>query len=86
MSDTEANDHVVIYSSGCEISEDTRTTRAPIEVQMTNQRYPLDPASRLNIGKVHTLEKNQRIIDTGMLTESSLSLLSDCVTDWKSQL
>jgi mRNA-degrading endonuclease toxin of MazEF toxin-antitoxin module len=75
LKSAEAEAHAVIYSSHAPIPTETKTTKLPIAVQMTNEGDSLDETSRLNFQVVSTVEKNQKVLNYGKTTPEGLKLL-----------
>ena len=69
--------HTVIYMEGqADASPEPRRdecgiTKEPIAVKPSRRDSQLDPMSRLNFGKVYTVEHNIRAMDIGMVTKES---------------
>lgn len=52
-------------------------TKEPLAVTPASSDQKLDPMSRLNFGKIHTVEHNVKVKPVGKVTEESmLSLLA----------
>lgn len=50
-----------------------KMVKEPLEVQPSSPDQKLDPMSRLNFGKVYTVEHNVKVLPVGKISESSLS-------------
>ncbi|KAJ5826382.1 hypothetical protein N7474_003520 [Penicillium riverlandense] len=69
--------HAVIYMHGhgnrpITSPNEPKMVKEPIEVQPSSPDQKLDPMSRLNFGKVYTVEHNVKVLPVGKICESSL--------------
>ncbi|RJE24960.1 hypothetical protein PHISCL_02724 [Aspergillus sclerotialis] len=67
-------DHAVIYMRGSEPttrSNESKTTKEPLEVKPATHDQKLDKMSRLNFGKVYTVEYNIPVMPVGVLSSRS---------------
>jgi hypothetical protein len=66
--------HTVIYMQGTSPkprADEIGMTKEPIAVKPCSPKQKLDPMSRLNFGKVYTVEHNIKAMDVGMVTDQS---------------
>jgi hypothetical protein len=82
--------HAIIYMSNTvpeELPNEPRMKKRAIEVIPANPARQLDPSSRLNFGKVHTVEFNIRAFDVGRVSPQSMPFLArfwrDEIESWK---
>ncbi|RMJ29080.1 hypothetical protein PHISP_00023 [Aspergillus sp. HF37] len=69
-----AQDHAVIYMTGSEpwtSPAEPRMTKEPLEIMPDRPDKKLDKMSRLNFGKVYTVEHNVKVMPVGKVTERS---------------
>ncbi|KAJ5928614.1 hypothetical protein N7466_007570 [Penicillium verhagenii] len=75
-SGVDRNKHTVVYMRGChpvtKVNE-PKMTKEPLEVEPAKPDQKLDPMSRLNFGKVYTVEHNVKVLPVGRITEGSLA-------------
>lgn len=67
--------HAVIYMQGTEPqvgSSEPHMTKEPLEVAPASPDQKLDFMSRLNFGKVYTVEHNVKVLPVGKITERSM--------------
>lgn len=68
--------HAVIYMRGClpvTKAGEPKMTKEPLEVEPAKPDQKLDPMSRLNFGKVYTVEHNVKILPVGRIVEASMA-------------
>ncbi|KAJ5093543.1 hypothetical protein N7456_009404 [Penicillium angulare] len=71
--------HAIIYMRGTQPvtrTNEPRMTKEPLEVEPAKADQKLDPMSRLNFGKVYTVEHNVKVLPVGRITEGSLAKFS----------
>ncbi|KAJ5679270.1 hypothetical protein N7462_007514 [Penicillium macrosclerotiorum] len=67
--------HAVIYMRGARPvtkSNEPKMTKEPLEVEPARPDQKLDPMSRVNFGKIYTVEHNVKVLPVGKVTEASL--------------
>ncbi len=82
--DPDADAHAIIYARGTQPYQgpnERRMIKDPIEVAMDNHGEPLPPLSRLNFGKVHTVEHNVKVLPVGQVTSDSLEKFNEYARD-----
>ena len=47
--------------------------KEPLEVEPAKSDQKLDPMSRLNFGKVYTVEHNVKVLPVGRITDASIN-------------
>lgn len=47
----------------------------PLKIKLENQAHKLDPISRINLGRVHSIDHNFRVQSIGMVDERSIPKL-----------
>ncbi|KAJ5156653.1 hypothetical protein N7492_009456 [Penicillium capsulatum] len=68
--------HAIIYMSGgrpMTKNGEPKMAKEALEVEPARPDQKLDPMSRLNFGKVYTVEHNVKILPVGRLTEASMA-------------
>lgn len=68
--------HAVIFMCGAPPvmkKSEPRMTKEPLEVEPAKPDQKLDPMSRLNFGKVYTVEHNVKVLPVGRIMESSIA-------------
>ncbi|KAJ5595259.1 uncharacterized protein N7459_001467, partial [Penicillium hispanicum] len=67
--------HAIIYMRGAHPvtrPSEPKMTKEPLEVEPAKGDQKLDPMSRLNFGKVYTVEHNVKVLPVGRITDGSL--------------
>lgn len=70
-----AKDHAVIHMAGTEPfihPNETAMIKRPLEVEPASFGQTLHEMSRINFGKVHTIEHNIKVMPVGKITEESM--------------
>lgn len=68
--------HAVIYMRGSEPAtkkHEPKMSKEPLEVEPAQPDQKLDPMSRLNFGKVYTVEHNVKVLPVGRITDRSIA-------------
>ncbi|KAL5361111.1 hypothetical protein BJX96DRAFT_81357 [Aspergillus floccosus] len=71
----DASKHAVIYMEGSEPAADSSEPRMlskALEVRPVSDNHKLSPMSRLNFGKLFTVEHNVKVLHIGKITERSM--------------
>ncbi|KAL8717665.1 MAG: hypothetical protein Q9225_005119 [Loekoesia sp. 1 TL-2023] len=79
----DAQTHTIVYTTAhppAQLENEPRLERESIKVVASSPKDKLDPTSRVNLGKIHTVEMNMKVKDVGMVDLSSLPLL---INYWK---
>jgi hypothetical protein len=74
--------HAVIYMRGSQPAtkkHEPKMTKEPLEVEPAKPDQKLDPMSRLNFGKVYTVEHNVKVMPVGKMTDGSMSRFNSYV-------
>jgi hypothetical protein len=66
-----------------QLPEEVGMNKRPIAVDKSSPDQKLDPMSRLNFSRVHTVIWNVKVMDVGRVTRESIPTL---VTYWKQTL
>ncbi|KAJ5721940.1 uncharacterized protein N7483_009874 [Penicillium malachiteum] len=66
--------HTIIYTRGSQpiTRQNEPMIKEPLEVEPARADQKLDPMSRLNFGKVYTVEHNVKVLPVGQITKDSL--------------
>lgn len=68
--------HAIVYMRGSVPSpkaDEPRMTKEPLEVEPARFNERLDEMSRLNFGKVYTVEHNVKVRNVGMISRTSMA-------------
>ncbi|EAW14327.1 uncharacterized protein ACLA_073620 [Aspergillus clavatus NRRL 1] len=68
--------HAVVYMRGTRPrygSHEPRMTKDPLEIEPATPDQKLDPMSRLNFGKVYTVEHNVKVLPVGIISPRSMN-------------
>ena len=71
-------DHALIYTGATPpplLLGEEELEKEPLRIIPTDSSYELDVASRVNFGKVYTVEHNLKVKDVGLISEQSLPKL-----------
>lgn len=71
--------HATVYMRGGRPGTkagEPKMPKEPLEVEPARPDQKLDPMSRLNFGKVYTVEHNVKILPVGRVTEASMAKFS----------
>lgn len=77
-------DHAVIHMKHSEPfnnSPEPRITKEPLEVKPAAHDQKLDKMSRLNFGRVYTVEHNVKVMPVGKISERSMPKLRGYARD-----
>ena len=72
------DDHAIAYMEGTLPStypEEPQMWKDPIEIKRGKDGQDLDPLSRIDFGRTHTVNWNVKVVDVGMVSERSMPLL-----------
>lgn len=61
------------------MKHEPKMSKEPLEVEPTRPDQKLDPMSRLNFGKVYTVEHNVKVLPVGRITDSSIARFTSYV-------
>jgi len=67
--------HAIIYMKGTQPARqetEPRTTKEPIAVEPASPDQKLDPMSRVNFGKIYTVEHNVKVLCVGRISDESM--------------
>lgn len=73
-SNVNVDEHTVIYMEGCAPtvnSKEPPMSKKPLEVEPCSPDQKLSKMSRLNFGKVYTVEHNVKVMPVGKVSEKS---------------
>jgi hypothetical protein len=68
--------HAIVYMRGSvpnPNADEPRMTKEPLEVEPARYDEKLDEMSRLNFGKVYTVEHNVKVHNVGMISRTSMA-------------
>lgn len=68
--------HAIIYMGNSQPTmkkSEPKMTKDPVEVEPAGPDQKLDPMSRLNFGKVYTVEHNVKVLPVGRITDGSMA-------------
>jgi hypothetical protein len=77
-------EHAVIYMRPSEPfnnSSEPRITKEPLEVRPAAHDQKLDKMSRLNFGRVYTVEHNVKVMPVGKISDGSMPRLRSYARD-----
>jgi hypothetical protein len=81
LSTAERQAHSVIYASDtapyAREEEQAFLVKKPIAVTMANEKQKLDKMSRINFGKLYTVEWNVRVMNVGRVVPDSMAIFLD---------
>jgi len=82
--------HAVIYSAGGKpytSPNEPRLTKDPLAVEIISPAEKLDRMSRIDFGKIHTVEHNVKVWPIGKIARESMPKLKEYaregMTDWE---
>jgi hypothetical protein len=79
LSDDNRRAHSIVYMTdtrpSCLPGEKAFLVKKDIAVQKASDDQKLDPMSRLNFGKIYTVEHNVKVMSVGRVTRESLPVL-----------
>ena len=79
----DASKHAIIHMQGTEPqlgSGEPHMTKGPLEVAPASPDQKLDYMSRLNFGKIYTVEHNVKVLPVGKITERSMPRFQNYAT------
>jgi hypothetical protein len=81
LSKTDRLAHAIIYMSGSDAkqaaAEKDMMEKAPLAVSAAAADQKLDIMSRINFGKVHTIEHNVKVMDVGRISREDMKDFRD---------
>ncbi|KAL1964448.1 hypothetical protein VTN77DRAFT_7006 [Rasamsonia byssochlamydoides] len=78
------SNHAVIYNAGSEpytSSREPPMSKDPLAVRIRSPDLKLDRMSRLNFGKIYTVEHNEKVLPIGKISKESLPKLKEYARD-----
>ena len=81
-----ASEHSIIFTgdrntSAPEPQAGEKLTRKPIRIQKRQGSEALSATSRLNFGKIYTVEHHAKVVDLGMICDEHLQLIAGYYND-----
>jgi hypothetical protein len=79
-----AQDHAAIVPIGTEVQlhpDEQALTKAPVYMKIEDTTVSIDPMSRINFGRVSTLEYNHKVRNIGRVVTESIRMLDKNFTD-----
>lgn len=73
-------DHAIVYTQGRDPRPDPREppmTKRPLEFVPSTPDQILDPMSRLNFGKIYTVEHNVKVLKVGHISSRSMAAFTN---------
>lgn len=74
---TDASKHSIVYTEGNRPTRDPNEpmmSKDPLEIRLSSYDQKLDAMSRLNFGKLFTVEHNVKVLPVGKITERSMPI------------
>ncbi|PKY01714.1 hypothetical protein P168DRAFT_54787 [Aspergillus campestris IBT 28561] len=78
--DVNVQDHAVVYNQGSDPRPDPREprmTKRPLEFVPSTPDQALDTMSRLNFGKIYTVEHNVKVLKVGRISSKSMATFTN---------